>query len=128
MSKVSLTPAKVALAATAAPMPALADDVAPPQLQPIGQVQPANQMQVTGRVTYSRFLELWHARATKPQGSVRACVNMKSYTYLNLHKCLEVFTVIFDILVRSIFHFAFLLWVSSLVHPGIHQRWLCEAC
>ena len=47
----------VALAATAAPMPALADDVAPPQLQPIGQVQPASQMQVTGRVTYSRFLE-----------------------------------------------------------------------
>ena len=68
--KVSLTPAKVALAATAAPMPALADDVAPPQLQPIGQIQPADQMQVTGRVTYSRFLEPWHARATKAQGSV----------------------------------------------------------
>ena len=68
--KVSLTPAKVALAATAAPMPALADDVAPPQLQPIGQIQPADQMQVTGRVTYSRFLEPWHGRATKAQGSV----------------------------------------------------------
>ena len=73
----SLTPAKVALAATAAPMPALADDVAPPQLQPIGQVQPASQMQVTGRVTYSRFLELWHARATKLEGSVRACEHEK---------------------------------------------------
>lgn len=46
----------VALAATAAPLPALANDVVP-QLQPIGQMQPASQMQVTGRVTYSRFLE-----------------------------------------------------------------------
>ena len=53
---------EVALAATAAPLPALADDV--PQLQPIGQMQPSqaspSQMQVTGRVTYSRFLETWH--------------------------------------------------------------------
>ena len=53
---------EVALAATAAPVPALADDV--PQLQPIGQMQPSqaspSQMQVTGRVTYSRFLETWH--------------------------------------------------------------------
>ena len=68
--KASLTSAKVALAATAALMPALADDVAPPQLEPIGQIQPADQMQVTGEVTYPRFLEPWHARATKAQGSV----------------------------------------------------------
>eukprot|EP00435_Cladocopium_sp_Y103_P008732 s4694_g2.t1 len=28
-----------------------------PELQPIGQMQPASQIQVTGRVTYARFLE-----------------------------------------------------------------------
>jgi len=59
--KVSLTSAKVALAGTAAPMPALAD-----VLQPIGQIQPA---EVQG-VTCHRFVEPWHARATKAQGSV----------------------------------------------------------
>ena len=50
--------ALVSLAAMAAPLPALADA---PQLQPVGQAtvqqQPQQPQQVSGRVTYSRFLE-----------------------------------------------------------------------
>lgn len=44
--------ALVSMAALAAPLPALADDV--PQLQPVGQAMAPQQMQVSGRVTYSR--------------------------------------------------------------------------
>jgi len=52
----------VALCASAAPLPAMADDVAPPQMQPFGapQMQQGQQGQparVSGRVTYSRLLE-----------------------------------------------------------------------
>ena len=43
----------VSLAAMAGPSAAVADDVAVPQSVP----QPMTQMQATGRVTYSRFLE-----------------------------------------------------------------------
>ncbi|CAL1146629.1 unnamed protein product [Cladocopium goreaui] len=50
----------VALCASAAPLPAAADDLPPPQMQPFGapqMQQPGAPARISGRVTYSRLLE-----------------------------------------------------------------------
>ena len=143
MSKVSLTPAKVALAATAAPMPALADDVAPPQLQPIGQIQPARP-DASHRT--SHILSISGTLACQGNKSYRAvCEDRKFQTYLDmprinpdlfctLHFCsgkcfwccyVWVCTSLWNAMAKM---HSWSVTVWSLVHPGIHQRWLCEAC
>ena len=61
----------VALCASAAPLPAHADDLPPPQMQPFGapqMQQPGSAARISGRVTYSRLLEFVDEGSVSPGG------------------------------------------------------------